>query len=64
MQLDVPEKSAVCIFADKEEIGSEGVSGMQSEAFEHFMKTLCGMQSVEDVYKRQCRCRPGCGART
>ena len=47
LQLDVPEKSAVCIFADKEEIGSEGVSGMQSEAFEHFMKTLCGMQSVE-----------------
>ncbi len=47
LQLDVPEKTAVCIFADKEEIGSEGVSGMQSEAFEHFMKTLCGMQSVE-----------------
>ena len=44
LQLDVPEKTAVCIFADKEEIGSEGVSGMQSEAFEHFMKTLCGMQ--------------------
>ena len=47
LQLDMPEKTAVCIFADKEEIGSEGVSGMQSEAFEHFMKTLCGMQSVE-----------------
>ena len=47
LQLDVPEKTAVCIFADKEEIGSEGVSGMQGEAFEHFMKTLCGMQSVE-----------------
>ena len=47
LQLDVPKKTAVCIFADKEEIGSEGVSGMQSEAFEHFMKTLCGMQSVE-----------------
>ena len=46
LQLDVPEKTAVCIFADKEEIGSEGVSGMQSEAFEHFMKTLCGMQSA------------------
>ena len=46
LQLDVPEKTAVCIFADKEEIGSEGVSGMQSEAFEHFMQTLCQMQSV------------------
>ena len=37
LQLEAPEKTAVCIFADKEEIGSEGVSGMQSEAFEHFM---------------------------
>ena len=26
--LEIPEKTAVCIFADKEEIGSEGVSGM------------------------------------
>ena len=46
LALDKPEKTAVCIFADKEEIGSEGVSGMQSEAFEHFMQTLCRMQSV------------------
>lgn len=46
LQLEAPEKTAVCIFADKEEIGSEGVSGMQSEAFEHFMATLCRMQNV------------------
>ena len=46
LQLDAPEKTAVCIFADKEEIGSEGVSGMQSEAFEHFMQTLCRAQNV------------------
>ena len=32
-----PERTCVCILADKEEIGSEGVSGMQSEAFDCFM---------------------------
>ena len=46
LQLEAPEKTAVCIFADKEEIGSEGVSGMQSEAFEHFMEKLCRTQNV------------------
>ncbi|MBR6472266.1 MAG: aminopeptidase [Firmicutes bacterium] len=46
---DVPEKTAVCIFADKEEVGSQGVTGMRSEAFEHFMNDLCKSQGV-DVY--------------
>ena len=42
-----PKKTAVCIFADKEEIGSEGVSGMQSEAFDKFMDDLCATQGVK-----------------
>ncbi|MDO4816316.1 MAG: aminopeptidase [Bacillota bacterium] len=37
----VPSKTCVCILADKEEIGSMGVSGMQSRAFECFMEDLC-----------------------
>ncbi len=41
-----PEKTAVCILADKEEIGSEGVSGMQSAAFECFIEDICESQSV------------------
>ena len=45
--LDVPTKTAVCILADKEEIGSVGVSGMQSDAFEFFMETLCDAQGVK-----------------
>ncbi|MBE6941707.1 MAG: aminopeptidase [Ruminococcaceae bacterium] len=45
--LDVPAKTAVCILADKEEIGSVGVSGMQSDAFEYFMDTLCDAQNVK-----------------
>ncbi len=42
-----PKKTAVCIFADKEEIGSEGVSGMLSQAFEWFMGELCKGQGVD-----------------
>ena len=45
--LDVPEKTAVCILADKEEIGSVGVSGMQSQFFEHFVGGLCDGQGVK-----------------
>ena len=44
--LDIPSKTAVCILADKEEIGSVGISGMQSEAFEYFMGILCDAQGV------------------
>ena len=45
--LDMPEKTAVCILADKEEIGSVGISGMQSHYFEHFMEGLCDAQGVK-----------------
>ena len=40
-------KTAVCILADKEEIGSVGISGMQSHYFEHFMEGLCDAQGVK-----------------
>ena len=49
--LDIPAKTAVCVLADKEEIGSVGISGMQSDAFEYFMETLCNAQ---DVGLREC----------
>jgi len=41
LSLDVPKHTAVCILADKEEIGSVGVTGMQSYAFDTFMQDLC-----------------------
>jgi len=44
--LGVPTRTAVCMLADKEEIGSEGVSGMQSAAFDTFMSDLCDAQGV------------------
>ena len=45
--IDTPTKTAVCILADKEEIGSVGISGMQSHYFEHFMGGLCDAQGVK-----------------
>ena len=45
--IETPNKTAVCILADKEEIGSVGVSGMQSAYFEHFMGGLCDAQNVK-----------------
>ena len=45
--IGTPRKTAVCILADKEEIGSVGISGMQSMYFEHFMGGLCDAQGVK-----------------
>ncbi len=44
--VEKPERTCVCILVDKEEIGSEGVSGMQSAAFDSFMADLCESQGV------------------
>ena len=47
-----PKKTAVCLLADKEEVNSEGVSGMKSQAFERFMSDLCAAQGgdVKDCF--------------
>lgn len=47
LDIDLPDKTAVCILADKEETGSDGVSGMQSTAFEGFVADLCASQNVK-----------------
>ena len=46
LDLGTPCRTAVCVLADKEEIGSEGVSGMKSAAFDTFMEDLCAGQNV------------------
>ena len=46
LELAEPEKTAVCMLADKEEIGSMGVTGIQSAAFDTFLHDLCDGQSV------------------
>ena len=45
--VEAPESTCVCILADKEETGSDGVTGMQSAAFDCFMEDLCAAQGVE-----------------
>ena len=46
LDLSTPARTAVCMLADKEEIGSEGVSGMKSAAFDTFMSDLCDTQRI------------------
>ena len=46
LELGTPCRTAVCVLADKEEIGSVGVSGMQSAFFDTFMEDLCDSQNV------------------
>ena len=46
LSLETPQHTAVCIFSDKEEIGSEGVTGMQSAYFDRLMGKLCEQQKV------------------
>ena len=50
LDVDNPVRTCVCILADKEETGSDGVSGMQSQAFDTFMADLCAAQGV-DVHR-------------
>lgn len=46
LHLGTPKKTAVCVLADKEEIGSVGISGMQSRCFETFVQDLCDIQGA------------------
>lgn len=44
IDVEEPDRTCVCILADKEEVGSDGVTGMQSAAFETFAEDLCETQ--------------------
>lgn len=44
--IEKPQKTAVCVIADKEEIGSDGVTGMKSRSFERFIHAICDEQGV------------------
>lgn len=46
LETGTPRRTAVCVLADKEEIGSLGVTGMQSAAFDTFLSDLCDSQQV------------------
>jgi len=51
LDIENPSKTALCILVDKEEIGSEGVTGMQSGFFETFVEDIC---EAFDVQPRVC----------
>ena len=53
---ETPERTAVCVLTDKEEIGSEGVTGMLSHAFERFFERLC----VDECSVQACFSRSFC----
>lgn len=44
-----PAYTTVCVLADKEEIGSEGVSGMQSLYAFNYMRQLCRSQGADEL---------------
>ena len=44
-----PTYTTVCVLTDKEEIGSDGVTGMQSMYVFHFMQELCRTAGQDDI---------------
>ncbi|MBQ2614212.1 MAG: aminopeptidase [Clostridia bacterium] len=62
--LDVknPEKTAVCLLVDKEEVGSMGATGMQSRYFENVMAKLCAKttEAYSDLLLRDCLSHSTC----
>ena len=44
-----PAYTTVCVLTDKEEIGSDGVTGMQSMYAFHFMQELCRAAGQDDI---------------
>jgi aspartyl aminopeptidase len=51
-----PDRTVVCLFTDKEEIGSMGNTGAQSRLFENFVAYLCSktMDSYSEMALRRC----------
>ena len=47
LDVESPARTCVCILADKEETGSDGVTSMKSLAFDTFMNDLCDAQGVQ-----------------
>lgn len=54
---EIPRHTSICILADKEEIGSEGVSGMQSAWYDTFMQDICSGAGAEyRIFCENSRC--------
>ena len=62
LDIKKPDKTAVCLLVDKEEIGSMGATGMQSRRFENVMAKICEMTSenYNDIVLRDCLSNSTC----
>ena len=49
IEVDAPAYTTVSVYADKEEVGSDGVTGMHSDFLEHFIIHLAQMQNVDPL---------------
>ena len=54
LDLKTPNKTAVCLLVDKEEVGSMGATGMQSRNFENVMAKICSLlkEDYNDIILR------------
>ncbi len=57
LEVEVPQKTAVAILTDKEEIGSMGNTGLQSDFLSHVIHDICVMQGCDEtVAMRNSKC--------
>ncbi len=57
LDVEAPQKTAIAILADKEEVGSMGNTGLQSDFLCHIIHDICVMQVCDEtVAKRNSKC--------
>ncbi len=50
----IPKKTCVAVFADREEVGSMGISGMRCAYVADFLTELCGNQNARQAFANSC----------
>ncbi len=50
----IPKKTCVAVFADREEVGSMGISGMRSSYVSDFLTELCGNANARQAFANSC----------
>lgn len=57
LDIETPQRTAITVLADKEEIGSMGNTGLQSDFLTHVIHDICVMQNCDEtVAKRNSKC--------
>lgn len=60
LSVDKPERTALCLFVDKEEIGSMGNTGLQSLIIENIMVELMHKSGKDDYYSTRKALKSSC----